>query len=149
VELADGRPVVHGVETRHLVDTHRWHLKQPSNLVHDANRSKPMLALTKVEDRHDSGLLVLRRVPLEDLGDDGFVLGVEFEGNVGVVVGGVAVLHGISMAQSIKTDTVREGRDGRTTCRVSLARRVVAERARVWEKGVAAARVAVRSEARR
>lgn len=51
-----------------------------------------MLALAEVEDGHDGGLFVLRGVPLEDLDNDGFVGGGEFEGDVGVVVGGVAVL---------------------------------------------------------
>jgi hypothetical protein len=51
-----------------------------------------VLALAEVEQRHDGGLLVLRRVALEDLSDDRLILGVELEGNVGVVVAGVAVL---------------------------------------------------------
>jgi hypothetical protein len=42
--------------------------------------------------RHDGGLRVLRRVALEELGDDGLVLLGELEGDLGVVVGGVAVL---------------------------------------------------------
>lgn len=52
-----------------------------------------MLALAEVEEGHDGGLLVLGRVALEDLGDDGLVLGVELEGDIGVVVGRVAVLY--------------------------------------------------------
>jgi hypothetical protein len=53
-----------------------------------------VLALPEVEDRHDGGLLVLRGVFLEDLGDDGLILSVELEGDIGVVVGCVAVLAG-------------------------------------------------------
>lgn len=51
-----------------------------------------MLALAEVQQRHDCGLLVLWWVPLEDLGDDGFILGGKFEGDAGVVVGRVSVL---------------------------------------------------------
>lgn len=53
-----------------------------------------MLALSQVEYWHDGGLLVLGGVFLEDLGDDGLILSVELEGNIGVVVGCVAVLAG-------------------------------------------------------
>lgn len=51
-----------------------------------------MLALAKVQNWHDSSLLVLRWVALKQLGDDGLILWRECEGNVGVVVGCVAVL---------------------------------------------------------
>jgi hypothetical protein len=50
-----------------------------------------MLALSEVEKRHDSSLLVLGRVTLEDLIDDFFVLGAELERDGWVVVGFVAV----------------------------------------------------------
>ena len=92
VVLAHRTPVVHRVERRHLVDTHGGHLQEASDLVHDADAGEAVLALGEVEQRHHGGLLVLRRVPLEDLGDDGLILLVELEGYVGVVVGGVAVL---------------------------------------------------------
>lgn len=51
-----------------------------------------MLALAKVQDWHHSSLLVLRRVALEQFGDDGLILWREFEGDIGVVIGSVAVL---------------------------------------------------------
>ncbi len=51
-----------------------------------------MLALAEIEERHDSSFLVLGGVALEDLVDDYEVLGREFEGDGGVVVGRVAVL---------------------------------------------------------
>jgi hypothetical protein len=51
-----------------------------------------VLALAEIEKGHDGGLLVLRRVALEDLGNDGLVLLVELEGEIRVVVVGVAVL---------------------------------------------------------
>lgn len=53
-----------------------------------------MLALAEVEQGHDGGLFVLGRVALEDLGDELLILGVELEGQVGVVVGCVSVLEG-------------------------------------------------------
>lgn len=52
-----------------------------------------MLALTQVKQRHNSGLLVLGRVPLEDLGDELLILRIEFEGDIRVVIGSVSVLE--------------------------------------------------------
>ena len=40
-----------------------------------------MLALTKIEEWHYSSFLVLRWIPFEDLGDEFFVDGIEFEGD--------------------------------------------------------------------
>lgn len=91
-ELADRRPVVHSVEGGHLVDAHRGHLEQAGDLVHDGYAGEAVLALAEVEERHDGGLLVLWRVALEDLGDDGLILFGELEGDRGVVVGRVAML---------------------------------------------------------
>ena len=51
-----------------------------------------MLSLAEIENGHHSRLLVLGRVALEDLGDDLLILLVEFERDIGVVVGGVSVL---------------------------------------------------------
>lgn len=53
-----------------------------------------MLTLAEVEQRHDGGLLVLGRIALDDLIDDGLVFRAELEGNIGVVLGGVSVLDG-------------------------------------------------------
>lgn len=97
VELAHGRTVVHCVEGGDLVDAHRGHFEQASDLVHDADGRETVLALTEVENGHDGGLLVLGRVPLEDLGDDGLILAVELEGDIGVVVGRVTMLQDSSM----------------------------------------------------
>jgi len=91
-ELANRRPVVHGVEGGDLVDSHGGHIKEAGDLVHDADARKAVLTLAEVQDGHDCGLLVLWWVPLEDLGDDGFILGGKFEGDAGVVVGCVSVL---------------------------------------------------------
>ena len=92
MELAHRCPVVHSVEGGDLVDTHGGHIENARHLVHDADAGKAMLPLAKVQQRHHSRLLVLGRVPLEDLGDDGLVGSCELERDVGVVVGGVAVL---------------------------------------------------------
>ena len=92
-ELADGRAVVHGVEGGDFVNTHGRHLEKAGNLIHDANAGEAVLALTEIEDGHNSGLLVLGRVSFEDLVNDGFILLVEFEGNIGVVIRSVAVLE--------------------------------------------------------
>lgn len=91
-ELAHWRAVVHGVKGCNLVDTHRGHLKNPRDLVHDADGGEAMLALAKVQNWHHSSLLILRWVALEQFGDDGLILWREFEGNIGVVIGCVAVL---------------------------------------------------------
>ena len=90
--LAHRSSVVHGVERSDLVHSHGRHLKKTSDLVHDANAGESVLALAEVEQRHDGSLLVLGRVPLEDLGNDGLVLLVELEGDVGVVVLGISML---------------------------------------------------------
>lgn len=91
-ELADRSAVVHGIERGDLVDTHGRHLEQTGNLVHDADAGEAVLALADIEKGHDGSLLVLGRVALQDLLNDLFVLGAELEGDVGVVVGSVAVL---------------------------------------------------------
>jgi hypothetical protein len=52
-----------------------------------------VLALTQVEKGHDGRLLVLLRVSLENLGHEGFILLVEFERDIGVVVRRVPVLQ--------------------------------------------------------
>lgn len=96
-ELADGRTVVHGVERGNLVDTHGRHLQQAGDLVHDANASVAVLALAQIKQGHDGGLFVLRRVTLENLGNDGLVVLVEFERDVGVVFGRVAVLRMLAL----------------------------------------------------
>jgi hypothetical protein len=85
--------VVHGIKSRDFINSHGRHFQQTSNLVHDTDTGKSMLALSEVEKRHDSSLLVLGRVTLEDLIDDFFVLGAELERDGWVVVGFVAVLE--------------------------------------------------------
>lgn len=52
-----------------------------------------MLTLAEVEQGHDGGFLVLRRVSLEDLGYESLILRIEFEWDVRVVVGCVSVLE--------------------------------------------------------
>lgn len=92
MELAHRRPVVHGIERSDLVNSHGGHLQDARHLVHDADAGEAVLALAQVQDRHHGGLFVLGRVALQDLGDNGLVLGGELEGQARVVIGGVAVL---------------------------------------------------------
>ena len=85
-------PVVHCIERRHFVHPHRRHLQQARHLIHHADAREPELALAEIEERHHGCFFVLGRVPLQDLGDEFLVDGVEGEGVLGVVAGGVAVL---------------------------------------------------------
>ena len=85
-------PIIHSIKRRHLINSHRWHLKNPRHLIHHTQTSESGLSLSKVEERHDGSLFVLGRVAGEDLFDDGLVLGGELEGDGGVVFGCVAVL---------------------------------------------------------
>jgi hypothetical protein len=92
VELARGISVVHGVEGGDLVDTHGRHLQYARHLVHDADAREAVLALSEVEERHDGSLLVLRRVPGDNLLDELLVLRRELKGDFGIVLRRVAVL---------------------------------------------------------
>jgi hypothetical protein len=96
VVFADWVPVVHGVECRNLVYTHGRHLQYPRNLVHDTDAAESVLALSEIEERHDGGLLVLRGVAGDDFLDEFLILRREFEGNLEVVFGGVAMLQMVS-----------------------------------------------------
>lgn len=88
----NGRAVVHGVKGSNLINTHRRHLQQTSNLIHDADARETVLSLTEIQQGHDGRLLVLWGVSAQDLFDELLIGGIEFEGDVGVVVGAVAVL---------------------------------------------------------
>jgi hypothetical protein len=92
VVTTDGVSVVHGVESGNLVDAHGGHFQSAGDLVHDADTAETVLALAKVEQGHDGGLLVLRRVSAEDFLNELLVLGIESEGDVEVVLWCVAVL---------------------------------------------------------
>jgi hypothetical protein len=80
-----------------------------------------MLALSKVEQRHDGGLLILRRIPRQDLLDELLVLCRELEGDLGIVLGRVAVLQAtlalplrLATAEAVRTtfrESLRAGRD--------------------------------------
>lgn len=60
-------PVEHGIERRDLIDTHRRHLKQPRDVVHDADaRPSFVLPLAEVQERNHSSLLVLRWIARDD-----------------------------------------------------------------------------------
>lgn len=90
--LADGLTVVHCVEGCDFINAHWGHLEHAGNLVHDTDAGEAVLALAKVEQRHHGGLLVLGRVALKDLIDEGEVLLRELEGKGRVVVRLIAVL---------------------------------------------------------
>lgn len=100
VVLAHGVPVVHCVESGNFVYTHGRHLEYPRNLVHDADAAESVLALAEVEKRHNGCLLVLRGVPRDDFLDELLILRRKFEGNLGVVLGRVAVLQKTQLAPS-------------------------------------------------
>jgi hypothetical protein len=91
-EFADRFAVVHCVEGCDFVDAHRGHLEEAGDLIHNADAGVAMLTLTKVQEGHDSSLLVLRGITGEDLLDELVVLLGELEGEGGIVLGGVAVL---------------------------------------------------------
>lgn len=93
MEFAHGIPVVHGVESGHLIYTHGGHLEQSRHLVHDTDAGEAMLSLAEVKKRHDGGLFVLRRVSRKHLLDELFIDLVELEGDIGVVLWSVSVLH--------------------------------------------------------
>lgn len=87
--------VVHCVKSGDFVNAHRWHLEDARNLIHDADTCPAVvLALTEIQQWHDGGFLVLAWVSGEDFLDETLVDLVEFERDVGVVVGCIAVLDG-------------------------------------------------------
>ena len=91
--LANRLTVVHGVKGCDFVDTHRGHLQEPGDLVHDTDACVTVLALAQIQQGHDSRLLVLGRIALEDLIDKFEVLLGELERKARVVGGLVAVLE--------------------------------------------------------
>lgn len=95
MEFADGISVVHGIECGHLVDTHRRHLQQSRDLVHDADASEAVLALAKIQQRHHRRLLILARVAAQDLLDELLVLRIELERDIQIILGRIAVLLGV------------------------------------------------------
>jgi hypothetical protein len=52
-----------------------------------------MLSLPKIQEGHNSSLLILRRIPFEDLVNKLKTLLIELEGGRGVIFGGIAVLR--------------------------------------------------------
>jgi hypothetical protein len=65
-----------------------------------------MLSLSKIEQWHDSRLLVLRRVAGEDLLNERLILCSELEWYGWVVVGRIAMLDGVSVVQSLECEAV-------------------------------------------
>lgn len=95
--------VIHGVESSNLIDTHWWHFQSPSDLVHDADAAESVLPLAEIEKRHNSGLLVLRGVPGDDLLDNLFILGGELEWDIGVILGGVSMLMTMGLVDIVES----------------------------------------------
>lgn len=91
--LAHRLPIIHCVKGGYFVDAHGWHLQDPGDFIHDADRCVSQLALAKVEQRHHGGFFILVGIAGEDLGDEGFVLGSEFERYGRIVLGRVPVLN--------------------------------------------------------
>jgi hypothetical protein len=90
--LANRLSVVHGVECGDFVDSHRWHLQEPRDLIHDTDAGETMLTLCKIQYRHDCSLLILWGVSLEDLIDQNEVLLVKLERDGRIVLRLVPVL---------------------------------------------------------
>lgn len=90
--LAHRLAVVHGVERRDLVHTHRRHFQQPGDFVHHADAGPAELALAEVEEGHDGSLFVLGGIAFEDLVDELQVLLGELKWDAGVVSGIIAML---------------------------------------------------------
>ena len=93
------RPIIHAIERSNFIRSHGWHIQQAGHLVHNADTRESMLALSQIQNRHDSRFFVLGRVAGEDFLDEFLICGVELEGDGGVVVGGVSVLWGGMLAQ--------------------------------------------------
>ena len=73
-------PVEHGIERRDLIHTHGGHLQELRDVVHNTDtRPSLVLSLRQVEQRNDSGFLVLGRVVRDDFLCAGEVLCVELE----------------------------------------------------------------------
>lgn len=74
-------PVEHGIECRDLIDTHRWHLKQLRDVVHDADaRPSFVLPLAEVQERNYRSFLVLRWIARDDFLRSPEVIGGERKG---------------------------------------------------------------------
>ena len=85
-------PIVHGIECCHFIDSHGWHLQNPSHLVHDTYACETMLPLAKIEKGHDGCLFILRRIAFQYFGDEFVVDFVELKRYRWIVTGGVSVL---------------------------------------------------------
>jgi len=89
--------IVHGVKCCNLVNTHWWHFQDARNLVHNTDTSPAVvLALPKVEQRHDCGFFILTGIAGKDFFDQTFVLFVELERDRWVVVRCVAMLISVN-----------------------------------------------------
>jgi len=140
VESPHRSPVVHRVECRNFIYSHGWHFQSLCNLVHDTDAREAELPLPKVKERHHGGFLILWWIAFEDLIDELFVGGGEFERYLRIIIGSISVLK----------NTVRSYwsckyfwfprvylRTELTTKRASLAARAVDVRVRHWGRNFA------------
>lgn len=93
MEFAHRRPIIHSIKRSHLIHPHRRHLQDPSHLIHNAQTGESMLSLSQIQNGHDSRLLVLWWIALEDLVDELVILVVELEGDFGIIDRRVAMLQ--------------------------------------------------------
>lgn len=84
--------IVHGIERCNLIHPHWRHLQYSSDLIHYTQARESMLSLSEIENWHDGSFLVLWRVAFEDLFDELVVLLRKLEGNIGIVLGRIAML---------------------------------------------------------
>ena len=80
MEPPDWIPIIHRVEGCDLVDSHRWHLENPRDFIHDTDACKAMLPLAKVEEGHHGCLFILGRVAFQDFLNEFLVDFVEGKG---------------------------------------------------------------------
>lgn len=96
-------PVEHGIECCNLIHTHRRDVDNSCNLVHYRDGGETILSLAEIKKRHNSRLLVLRRVALENFFNSLLVVLVEFKRNAGIVLGCVAMLYPKQYTEFVKT----------------------------------------------
>jgi hypothetical protein len=96
-------PVEHGIECCNLIHTHRRDVDNSCNLIHYRDGGETILSLAEIQKRHNSRLLVLRRVALENFFDSLLVVLVEFKRNAGIVLWCVAMLYPKQYTEFVKT----------------------------------------------
>ena len=76
-------PIEHGVKCRNLVNSHRRHAEEVSDVVHDADTCPSfVLTLSEIKQRNNGGFLVLRRIVRDNFLSSLHVFGIELESNL-------------------------------------------------------------------